>query len=38
MDCSFAKVEEQADHYLKGISGSMDEWNSPEDMEVWNDL
>ena len=32
------KVEEQADHYLKGISDSMDEWNSPEDMEAWNDL
>jgi antitoxin PrlF len=32
------KVEEQADHYLKGISDSMDEWNSPENMEAWNDL
>jgi antitoxin PrlF len=32
------KVEEQEDHYLKEISDSMDEWNSPEDMEAWNDL
>ena len=32
------KVELAPDSYLKGVSGVMREWASPEDEDAWRDL